>query len=151
VPFSEVETRIIRDIVNQNLARLGMYITMHSFGSMVLYPWGHNGTLSNNALALHTVGIAMADAINALSLPIFPRYTVGNALQILGYGASGAAEDWAHSVGVALSYTYELPGLSSGLNGFALPPQYIEQVSRETWAGLVAGARRASSMIVIRP
>jgi hypothetical protein len=128
-----------------------MYITMHSFGSMILYPWGHNGTLSNNALALHTVGVAMADAIFDLSLPSFRRYTVGNSVQVIGYPASGAAEDWAHSIGVGLTYTYELPGLSSGLNGFALPPQYIEQVSRETWAGLVAGARRAASMIVIQP
>jgi hypothetical protein len=128
-----------------------MYITMHSHGSMILYPWGHDGSLSPNALALHTVGIAMADAIFQLSLPSFPRYAVGNAVQVIGYPASGASEDWAHQAGVPLSFTYELPGVSPGLEGFILPPQYIEQVCRETWAGFVAGARRAADMIVVRP
>jgi carboxypeptidase A2 len=151
VPFSEIETRIVRDIVNQNIARMGMYITMHSYGSMILYPWGHNGTLSDNAFALHLVGIAMADAIFELSLPSFPRYSVGNSVQVIGYPASGSSEDWVHQAGVPLTYTYELPGVFPGFDGFILPPQYIEQVCVETWAGFVAGARRAADLIVIRP
>lgn len=116
---------------------------MHSFGSMILYPWGHDGSLSGNAFALQTVGVAMAQAIDAASNPSFPRYIVGNSVLVIGYPAAGAAEDYAHLVGVPLSYTYELPGFGSGVSGFDLDPIWIDQVVRETWEGIKAGARRA--------
>nr|ABU98625.1 carboxypeptidase [Helicoverpa armigera] len=145
-PFSEVETQVVRDILQEHLARIALYITVHSYGSMILYPWGHDGSLSHNGLGLHTVGVAMANAIDALSLPNFPRYVVGNSALVLNYRAAGAAEDYAHSIGVPLAYTYELPGLSWGNQGFHLDPRYIEQVCRETWAGFVVGARRAAEL-----
>ncbi|XP_052749806.1 carboxypeptidase B-like [Galleria mellonella] len=147
-PFSEIETRVVQGILQENLHRLALYLTMHSYGSLILYPWGHDGSLSNNAFALHVVGVAMADAIAAHALPFFPRYVVGNAVLAIGYAASGAAEDYAHLIGVPLSYTYELPGLAGGLNGFHLDPIYIEQVCRETWEGIVVGARRAGDLFV---
>ncbi|CAH0591699.1 unnamed protein product [Chrysodeixis includens] len=144
--FSEVETRVVRDIIQENLARIALYLTMHSFGSMILYPWGHNGSFSHNAFGLHVVAVEMANAIDKESLPNFPRYIVGNSALVLNYGASGAAEDYAHSVGVPLSYTYELPGLSGGMQGFNLSPVHIQQVVRETWVGITAGARRAGDL-----
>lgn len=144
--FSEIETRVVRDILHEYLERTALYLTMHSFGSMILYAWGHDGTLSNNALNLHTVGVSMAQAIDNMSLPHFPRYVVGNSVLVIGYGASGASEDYAHYIGIPLAYTYELPGLSNGLQGFNLPPRYIEQVCRETWEGLVVGIRLSGEL-----
>ncbi|XP_037871316.1 carboxypeptidase B [Bombyx mori] len=138
--FSEIETRIVRDILDEHLSRISLYLTIHSHGSMILYPWGHDGSLSHNALGLHTVGIEMANAIHTKALSYFPRYVVGNAALVLRYAASGASEDYAHSVGVPLSYTYELPG---GGRGFFLDPIYIKQVATETWEGIVAGARKS--------
>ncbi|KOB67948.1 Carboxypeptidase B, partial [Operophtera brumata] len=149
--FSEIETQVVRNIIQENLHRMALYLTMHSYGSMILYPWGHDGSLSNNAFALHSVGIAMADVIHSKAISYFPRYVVGNSLLVIGYGASGAAEDYAHSVGVPLSYTYELPGLSWGFEGFHLNPRYIEQVCIETWEGIVVGARRAGDLFVPLP
>ncbi|KAI8440683.1 hypothetical protein MSG28_009037 [Choristoneura fumiferana] len=144
--FSEPETRAVRDVLDKYLHRMALYLTMHSYGSMILYPWGHDGSLSHNAFALHTVGVNMATAIDALSLPNFPNYIVGNAVLVLNYPASGASEDYAHLIGVPLSYTYELPGLAGGFQGFHLDPIYIEQVCRETWAGIVVGTRRAGEL-----
>ncbi|XP_022823606.1 carboxypeptidase B-like [Spodoptera litura] len=144
--FSEVETRVVRDILHEHLHRIALYITMHSFGSMILYPWGHDGSLSHNALGLHTVGIAMANAIDQHSLPQFPRYVVGNSALVLNYPTSGGAEDYAHSIGVPLSYTFELPGLSNTMQGFNLNPRYIQQVCNETWEGIVVGVRRAGDL-----
>ena len=144
--FSEIETRVVRDILHEHLARTALYLTIHSFGSMILYPWGHDGSLSQNALGLHTVGVAMVNAIHSQKLPYFPNYVVGNSALVLGYGIAGSAEDYAHYIGVPLSYTYELPGVSYTGNGFHLAPQYIEQVCRETWEGFVVGARRAGDL-----
>lgn len=143
-PFSEVETRVIRDLLIEHLDRIALYLTMHSYGSMILYPWGHDGSLSPNHVALQDVGDAMGNAITANQLSHFPRYIVGNSVDVIGYAASGASEDYAHSLGVSLAYTYELPGFGSGLNGFNLNPRYIEQVCRDTWAGIAAGARKAN-------
>lgn len=145
--FSEIETRLVRDILDQYLNRMTLYITIHSYGSMILYPWGNDGSLSNNAFGLHTVGVTMADAIYAKTLPIFPRYSVGNSLLVIGYGASGASEDYAHSVGVPLSYTFELPGLSGGLGGFHIDPIYVRGISEETWDGIAVGAKRAREIV----
>lgn len=144
--FSEVETRVVRDILQEHLSRVALYLTMHSYGSMILYPWGHDGSLSHNAFGLHVVGVEMANAIDKESLPNFPRYIVGNSALVLHYPASGASEDYAHSIGVPLSYTYELPGLAGGLQGFNLSPIHIQQVVRETWEGIAVGARRAGDL-----
>ena len=89
----------------------------------------------------------MAQAIDALSLPNFPRYRVGNSALTLNYAAAGASEDYAHYIGVPLAYTYELPGLQGGLQGFHLAPQYINQVVVETWAGIAVGAKRAGDLL----
>ncbi|VVC98821.1 unnamed protein product [Leptidea sinapis] len=134
---------MVRDILHENLDRMLMYISMSSFGSMILYPWGHDGSLSNQAFALHTVGVVMANAIKENTIPSFMDYRVGNEALVRGFGASGMSTDYAHDIGVPLSYKIELPGL---FGGFFMMPAYIEQVVRETWAGIVAGARRASQL-----
>ncbi|VVC98820.1 unnamed protein product [Leptidea sinapis] len=145
-PFSEVETRVVRDIIHEHLDRMVMYLSMHSYGSMILYSWGHDGSLSNQAFSLHSVGISMADAIYENSLPHFPRYSVGNSRLVVGYAASGISADYAHAVGVPLSYTYELPGFGGGFVGFHLNPRYIKQVAEETWEGIAVGAKRAGAL-----
>lgn len=117
---------------------------------MILHPWGHTETLPENVDALRTVAVAMADAIDAHRLPYFAKYQVGNSVDLIGYETSGAAEDYAYSIGVPLAYTIELPGLDSGNESFNLNPRYIEQVCRETWEGIVVGARRAGDYFVER-
>ncbi|XP_050559620.1 carboxypeptidase B-like [Spodoptera frugiperda] len=143
--FSEPETRVIRDILQENLARVALYISLHSFGSVIMYPWGYDGTLSYNAGDLYSVGKAMAAAIDSNALPYFPRYDVGNIAQIM-YRSTGASTDYAHSIGVPLAYAFELPGLSDTDKGFHLEPSLIKQVCQETWEGFVVGARRAGDL-----
>ncbi|CAK1542474.1 unnamed protein product [Leptosia nina] len=145
-PFSEVEIRVVRDILHENLDRMVMYLSMHSYGSMVLYPWGHDGTLSNYAFAQQTTAVNMVKAITVRALPDFPKYTIGNSKLVIGYPTSGSSQDYAHYIGVPLSFTYELPGLGRGLLGFHLSARYIRQVVEETWEGIVVGARRAGQL-----
>ncbi|XP_038218731.1 zinc carboxypeptidase-like [Zerene cesonia] len=142
-PASEAETRVIRDILHENLPRMVLYLSIHSYGSMILYSWGHDGSLSNYSLPLQTIGVFMAEKISERSLPDFPSYVVGNAKLVVGYEMSGSSHDYAHSIGVPLAYTWELPGLSRGLMGFHLDPRYIKHVVQETWDGIVVGAKTA--------
>ncbi|KAI8424922.1 hypothetical protein MSG28_006834 [Choristoneura fumiferana] len=78
----------------------------------------------------------MATAIDALALDKANRYIVGNAAQVL-YFTTGTSRDWTRAVGVPLTYTMELPGYEYM---FEVPPEYIEQIVTETWAGVAAGA-----------
>nr|UQB56075.1 carboxypeptidase B [Bombyx mori] len=134
--FSEPETRIIRDVALQNVDRAALYISLHSYGNMFLYAWGNNGSLPNNALALHLAGVRMAEAIDRLALDKADRYIVGNAAQVL-YFTSGTSRDWTRAIGIPLTYTMELPGYEYD---FIVPPEYVEQIVTETWAGIAAGA-----------
>lgn len=95
------------------------------------------GTLPSNALHIHLAGTRMAAAIETLALPQADRYIVGNAAQVLYY-TTGTSRDWTRAVGVPLTYTLELPGYDYG---FLVPPDYIEQIVKETWAGISEGAR----------
>ncbi|CAH0728528.1 unnamed protein product, partial [Brenthis ino] len=135
-PFSEPETRIVRDAVLSNLERTALYISLHSYGNMFLYSWGNDGTLPPNALVLHVGGIRMATAIDKLKLDKAKPYIVGNAAQVLYY-STGTSRDWTRGVGIPLTYTMELPGYEYD---FVVPPTYIKQIVTESWAGIAEGA-----------
>lgn len=140
-PFSEPETQVIRNIINQHRNRIGLYLDIHSFGSMILYGFG-NRNLPPNGLILHMVGIRMAEAIDAVKWPSNPNYIVGNIASVL-YLASGGASDYAQSIGNILSYTYELPAYRNMNNmlGFLVDPEFIEQAGFETWEGIKEAVR----------
>ncbi|XP_052744520.1 carboxypeptidase B-like [Bicyclus anynana] len=148
-PFSEIETRVVDGILKEHIHKIALYISMHSFGSMILYPWGHDGTISKEESILHDAGIKMADEIFQSSTLQFPKYKVGNSAILLDYTASGASDDYTHSLGVPLTYTFELPGFDLDGSGFILNPKYIKQVSVDTWAGVVTGAREAGKIFTI--
>ncbi|XP_030029642.1 carboxypeptidase B-like [Manduca sexta] len=135
-PFSEAETRVVRDAVLQHVDRTALYISIHSYGNMFLYAWGNNGTLPDNGLILNLVGVHMAEAIDKLALDKAKRYVVGNAAHVLAK-TSGTSRDWTRAVGIPLTYTLELPGYEYG---FLVPPEYVWQIVTETWAGIAAGA-----------
>ena len=40
--FSEPETRAVRDFILSRKYELQMYLTLHSYGQMFLYPWGYD-------------------------------------------------------------------------------------------------------------
>ncbi|CAH0591700.1 unnamed protein product [Chrysodeixis includens] len=146
-PFSEVEARVVRDILHENVHRMAMYVSFHSFGSMILYPWG-SGHLPPNAVELREVATVIAEEINKHSIPDFPRYFVGNSALMIGNEVSGDAEDYAYNLGVPLAFTIKLPypKVTSSLEGYLLDPMYIGQVCRETWEGLIVGARKAGDL-----
>lgn len=141
--FSEPETQITRNIINNFRSRLSLFLDMHSFGSMILYAYG-NRTLPSNALTLNMIGVQMAQRINAVKWPNNPNYRVGNIVDVIRYFASGGASDYAQiMIGQKFSFTYELPAHrnQNGLNGFLVDPAFIPQAAFETWEGVKVAAR----------
>ncbi|XP_045770470.1 uncharacterized protein LOC123870997 [Maniola jurtina] len=139
-PFSEPETRYVRDILLENIDRIQIYMNIHSWGNYVLYGYG-NATLPSNKVHVHYVAAAMGAHIDAVKIPQASYYTIGNSNLIL-YGSSGSAQDYGQAVGVPFSYTLELPGYRYG---FLVPPKYIEQINTETWCGIAVTARLSNT------
>ncbi|KAL1117211.1 hypothetical protein AAG570_004538, partial [Ranatra chinensis] len=119
-PFSEAESRALRDYALRIKNRIKLYITLHSYGQYLLYPWGYDNVLPNDWKDLDRLA-RMAE--RALSSVYGTRYQVGSSTKLLG-PAAGGSDDWMKAkVGVKYSYTVELPG--GGYDGFDLPESKI--------------------------
>ena len=76
----------------------GVFISLHAYGRLVLYPWEHSSTLPPNRDGLRRLGRKLGYA---------PGYRVCNP-ELCMYRFDGSATDYAYgTLGVA-SYTYEI-------------------------------------------
>ncbi|TMW52551.1 hypothetical protein DOY81_002376 [Sarcophaga bullata] len=132
--FSEPETIIVRDLLHSLKRRGIMYLTVHSYGNYLLYPWGWTHDLPDTWKDLDEVARTGGDAIyNATGT----QYKVGSSTNVL-YIAAGASDDYAFSIGFKISITMELPG--GGDFGFDPPASSIDSYVKETWIGIRAMA-----------
>ncbi|CAB3384918.1 Hypothetical predicted protein [Cloeon dipterum] len=121
--FSEPESKAIRDyIMFQSKANYKAYLSFHSYGQMILYPYGYaSGELPPDADDLERVGKAAANAIQKLSGTI---YKSGNSAKLM-YRTAGTSDDWAKGeAGIKYSYVIELS--DKGRYGFTLPAKFIK-------------------------
>lgn len=91
-PFSEPETGYVRDILEEYLDRIQIYMDIHSHGNWVLFGYGDR-SLPPNAAQLFHLGSAMGAVMDAQKLPQAGFYRVGNSATIL-YVSSGSAQDY---------------------------------------------------------
>ncbi len=95
----------------------GLMMTLHSYGNLVLFPWGHVNTASPNDAGLRSM---------AFRLNYFNGYTAGQPGQVL-YNTTGTTDDWAYgTLGVAAT-TVEVGPSSGTCSGFV--PAYSCQAS----------------------
>ncbi|XP_014243896.1 carboxypeptidase B-like [Cimex lectularius] len=134
-PFSEYESRALRDYAAK-LPNLRLYLTMHSYGNFLIFPWGWTYERPADYDDLYRV----ADrARNAMEKVWGHRYTIGTPGDTTGLGAGGSDDYMKAVLGVKYSYTFELPG--GGEEGFDFPPGKIQDVCVETWEGIKAFAK----------
>lgn len=131
-PFSEPESKAMSDFIKTSGANFTAYLTYHSYGQYILYPWGYDNLLPPDYKELDRVGKNMAKAIEQTRST---RYKVGSSSNLL-YPAAGGSDDWAKAIGIKYAYTIELS--DTGRNGFVLPTEYIVPVAMESLAGLRA-------------
>jgi len=128
--FSEVETQAVRDYILKHKDNIKLYLTFHSYGEYLLFPWGFTSELPHDYDELQGLGESAAKSIENV---YGTKYTVGTSTNVL-YAAAGGSDDWAKGVaGVELSYTIELRG---GGSGFDPPPSEILPIVTEAWAGI---------------
>lgn len=130
--FSEKESSQMRDYVLNTITpqNIKLYLTFHSYGQYILYPWGYTSNLPSNWRTLD----ALAQDVNKAIMAVRgTTYTIGSSTNVL-YAAAGGSDDWMMSVGVPLSYTIELPG--GGSTGFNPPASSILPIVTETFPGI---------------
>lgn len=130
--FSEPETRGLQNMMRQ-VGDIDLFITFHSFGQTILYPWGWTVRPPANVRMLKRVARKFADTVRQVSNGS-TVYEIGGSGPLYGL-ASGATDDWAYGeLAVPLSYTIELP--DKGNHGFLLPENRISSTVTETAAGM---------------
>lgn len=135
--FSELEASQMRDFVakinaNKNIK---LYLTFHSYGQYLLYPWGWTSSYPPNHAELQSLAESVNEAIKSVR---GTEYEIGSSTNVL-YPAAGGSDDWMMSVGVPLAYTIELPG--GGSQGFNPPPTSIKPIVTETFEGVKVYAK----------
>jgi hypothetical protein len=102
-PFSEPEARVIRNLVESQ--KLGMVVSLHSYGDVILYPYAYTMEPAPHDIEL----AALAQRMAAES-----GYTAMQAPH-LGYTASGDLADWVYGEKGILAFTIEIGSTGDGL------------------------------------
>ena len=126
-PFSEPETRAIRDWINAH-PNISAHVDVHSYSQLMLYSYGYVDGIPEGAdgTCLESLAVDMVDAIFTSDAK---SYTPQPAHDL--YIASGTAQDWTYDGANCLSYTIELR--DTGEYGFILPADQIRPTGIENF------------------
>ncbi|XP_062539762.1 carboxypeptidase B-like [Armigeres subalbatus] len=140
-PFSEPETKAVSSFMQSSAANWKGFLTFHSYGQYILYPWGYDRVVPPDHLDLKAVGDEAAQKMLQTS---GSSYTVGPSGNTL-YPAAGGADDWARGdMKIKYSYTVELR--DSGRYGFVLPASQIKPTGEEAFIFVDSVARAISKL-----
>ncbi|XP_046643400.1 carboxypeptidase B-like [Daphnia pulicaria] len=134
--FSEPETNATSNFILGKANQIKLYLTLHSYGQYALIPWGYDVAYPpdyNDMLAL---------ANKAVSKFVKYKFSVGNSAALL-YAAAGGSDDWAKSIGIKYSYTFELADTDT--YGFILPASEILPVSHDFFPALDVFAKQVAT------
>lgn len=128
-PFSEIETRNVRDFILSKKGQWIFYDSIHSFSQMILLPWAYTQNKPGEFEKLKEISEIGAAAIKNVH---GEEYQVGSVPDLL-YTCGGISLDWAYGVAeIPYATTLELrPKLDPY---FVLPPDQIIPTGQETWA-----------------
>ncbi|XP_015114563.1 carboxypeptidase B [Diachasma alloeum] len=142
-PFSEPETAAIKNFFDASAADFKAYLTFHSYGQYILYPWGYDRRVPPDYADLERLGqqsaAAMKSAGGAGSV-----YTVGNSATTL-YAAAGGADDWAKAY-LKVKYAYTIELRDKGKHGFILPAKYITPTAKEALAAVLTVTKACTKL-----
>ncbi len=101
-PFSEPETQAVRDLVQQT--HFDLLLSLHSYGDVILYPWGYTYQPAPDADGLYRIANRMAETAGYAAMQSWG----------VGYLSSGDTTDWAYGELGIPSFTMEIGGMEDG-------------------------------------
>lgn len=118
-PFSEPETRMIRDFVREHQFTFIQHY--HTYSNLLIYPWAYSDTPADPAF------IEWAK--------LFTRdnhYKYGTAIETVGYQVNGDSNDWAYEEKGSYAFTTEI-----GRTGFWPKQGEIDLLNKENlWTNM---------------
>lgn len=110
---------------------MGVFMDIHSYGEIIIYPWGHEEKATGNDLDLKTL---------ANKFQHFNDYGFSGPNNGFLYPASGATDDWAYGTLGAAGVTFELG------NSFYQDCSYFENnIVEKNFAALMYAAKSSTA------
>jgi len=105
-PFSESETQIVRDFVEDH--DFSIVLNYHSYGNLLIHPLGYIAGLLPPEPDL-TIFREFGD-----EMTMYNNYLMGTGIETVGYTVNGEACDWMYGVHGIFAYTPEIGMWSDG-------------------------------------
>lgn len=140
-PFSEIETRAIRDLLTRVKSTCFLYISIHTFGNSILFPNGwavdrHNRY--DKLLEVASMGAHHGKGKNGKAYKVDQS---GSGL----YVAAGGSDDWAiDALNIPFAYTFEV---GEEQFGFQLPEALLPAALNESYRIIKAMTYKALSLV----
>lgn len=142
--WSEPETTQLAAYVRGLSTEIKLYLSFHSYGQYLLFPYGHTGDHVDNYDDLYAIG---NKTVEAIARRAGTAYRYGPSSTVL-YETSGSSVDFAYDeFGIKLAYTFEFR--DQGTYGFVLPADQIIPNGLEILDGILAmvGESRARGQL----
>jgi murein tripeptide amidase MpaA len=124
-PFSEPETRAVRDLFEQRDFRA--LVSYHSFSQVILFPWGYADIPTGQEARDGSIASAMSSLMRAVNGRVYEYGASSAAL----YLTNGDTTDWAFGIAGIPAYTIELPPVDELGGGFFNAETEIQPIFRE--------------------
>ncbi|XP_075152249.1 zinc carboxypeptidase-like [Haematobia irritans] len=135
-PDSEPEVLALQAFINSFPDDyIKMYIPFHSYGNLILLPYGHTSDIfPPNYDQMMRIAKGFADSARVKYGTDF-KYGSTGTINLSGY-VSGASKDWAYGV-KKIPYTGTIELRDYGEYGFFLPASQIKEVCAEVTDGII--------------
>ncbi|CAG5016938.1 unnamed protein product [Parnassius apollo] len=129
--FSEVETRLIKSLLNNYGERIRLYVSLQNNEGYITYPWQYERAASGMFVQQHLLGLNMIEAMQE-------SYNLGTASEIYGDRASGTSTDFMRKNGVL--YTFNIDIVPRGEDSVIIPREEITTIAEDVWRAVSEAA-----------
>jgi hypothetical protein len=128
--FSEPETQAVRALCNEH--EFVTALNYHTFGNLLIYPWGYSDSSTPDASTFNTLGKIMT---------LQNDYLAGTGSETVGYVVNGGSDDWLYGEDTEKPKIYSLtPEVGDGgIDGGFWPIQesIIPNCQASVWMNLI--------------
>lgn len=137
-PFSEPETRAMRNMLDRLSPNLLFFLSLHSYGQSIMYPWGYCRDAPLYWRELSSLANSGRTAIKSYN---GREYRTGSISCLTKRTIAGSVVDYVYGVlRVPMALVMELPSRELG---FQPPVEMISQIGHESWYGIREMCKRS--------